>query len=77
LLESALFEEVQSELGDREKYFQPVDKEAPEFTLEDAKGRAVKLQDLRGKVVVLHFIYTSCPDVCPCTPSASARSRRW
>ena len=23
------------------------------------------MQDLRGKVVVLHFVYTSCPDVCP------------
>ena len=58
-------EELQGQLGDREKYFQPVGKEAPEFTLEDAKGRAVTLQDLRGKVVVLHFVYTSCPDVCP------------
>jgi protein SCO1/2 len=25
----------------------------------------VRLADLRGKVVVLHFVYTSCPDVCP------------
>jgi protein SCO1 len=58
-------EELQGQLGDREKYFQPVGKEAPEFTLEDAKGRAVTLQDLRGKVVILHFVYTSCPDVCP------------
>ena len=58
-------EELQGQLRDREKYFQPVGKEAPEFTLEDAKGRPVTLQDLRGKVVVLHFVYTSCPDVCP------------
>jgi protein SCO1 len=58
-------EELQGQLGDREKYFQPVGKEAPEFTLEDATGRPVMLQDLRGKVVVLHFVYTSCPDVCP------------
>jgi protein SCO1/2 len=58
-------EELQGQLGEREKYFQPVGKEAPEFTLEDATGRPVMLQDLRGKVVVLHFVYTSCPDVCP------------
>jgi len=58
-------EELQGELGDREKYFQPIGKAAPDFTLEDAKGRAVALEDLRGKVVVLHFVYTSCPDVCP------------
>jgi protein SCO1/2 len=58
-------EELQGQLGDREKYFQPIGKAAPDFTLEDAEGRAVALQDLRDKVVVLHFVYTSCPDVCP------------
>ena len=58
-------EELQGQLGDREKYFQPTDREAPDFALEDAEGGAVALNDLRGKVVVLHFVYTSCPDVCP------------
>ena len=58
-------DELEAQLGDREQYFQPIGKEAPDFTLEDAEGRAVGLQDLRGKVVVLHFVYTSCPDVCP------------
>ena len=58
-------EELQGQLGDREKYFQPIGKEAPSFALEDAAGRAVALEDLHGKVVVLHFVYTSCPDVCP------------
>jgi protein SCO1 len=58
-------EELQGELGDREKYFQPLGKAAPDFTLKDAEGRAVALEDLRGKVVILHFVYTSCPDVCP------------
>lgn len=52
-------------LGDKEKYFQPMDREAPGFTLEGADGRAADLVDFRGKVVVLHFIYTKCPDVCP------------
>lgn len=52
-------------LGDKEKYFQPIDKEAPEFVLQDADGRQVRLSDLQGKVVVLHFIYAGCPDVCP------------
>ena len=58
-------DELEAELGDREEYFQPVGKEAPDFTLEDADGRAVDLEDLYGKVVVLHFVYTSCTDVCP------------
>jgi protein SCO1/2 len=58
-------DDLEAQLGDREQYFQPIGKEAPDFTLEDAEGRAVGLQDLRGKVVVLHFVYASCPDVCP------------
>src|SRR5262249_15333350 len=57
--------ELQTSLGEREKYFQPIDKEAPGFTLQDADGHNVSLTDFRGKVVVLHFIYTNCPDVCP------------
>jgi protein SCO1/2 len=33
--------------------------------LQDATGRTVSLSGLRGKVVVLNFVYTNCPDVCP------------
>ncbi|MGH6899659.1 MAG: SCO family protein [Geminicoccaceae bacterium] len=58
-------DELEAQLGNRERYFQPIGKEAPDFTLEDAEGRAVSLEDFGGKVVVLHFVYTSCPDVCP------------
>jgi protein SCO1/2 len=58
-------EEVDQGLRDKDKYFQPVDSEAPGFTLQDAEGRTVSLSDLRGKVVLLNFIYTNCPDVCP------------
>ena len=35
------------------------------FTLEDQHGQATTLADFRGKVVVLAFMYTRCPDVCP------------
>ena len=58
-------DEVAAQLGEREQYFQPIDKEAPAFTFQDAEGQAARLEDLRGKGVVLHFIYTNCPDVCP------------
>jgi protein SCO1 len=58
-------DELEAQLGDREQYFQPIDREASPFALADAEERAVSLKDLRGKVVVLHFVYTSCPDVCP------------
>ena len=57
--------ELEDELASREKYFQPVDNAAPPFALKDAEGRRVQLADFAGKVVVLHFIYASCTDVCP------------
>lgn len=57
--------ELEAELGSREQYFQPINKAAPDFTLQDAAGRSVSLADFHSKVVVLHFIYTNCPDVCP------------
>lgn len=40
---------------------------APDFTLLTAGGREVSLHDFRGKIVLLFFGYTSCPDVCPTT----------
>jgi protein SCO1/2 len=43
-------------------------KEAPDFTLADGlTGQTVTLASLRGNVVVLSFLYTRCPDVCPIT----------
>ncbi|CAM5773343.1 hypothetical protein MAMO4S_04119 [Mesorhizobium amorphae] len=58
-------EEVGQDLRDNDRYFQPVDSEAPGFTMQDADGRLVSLASLHGKVVVLNFIYANCPDVCP------------
>jgi SCO1/SenC family protein len=52
-------------MGKKEKFFQAVDKPAPALALRDADGREVTLSALKGKVIVLHFIYASCPDVCP------------
>jgi protein SCO1/2 len=38
------------------------------FTMRDTvTGRLVTQQDFRGKVVMLYFGYTNCPDVCPDT----------
>ncbi len=58
-------QEVEQQLFKRERYFQSVNQPAPEFTLRDAAGRVHRLRDYRGKVVILNFIYTKCPDVCP------------
>jgi protein SCO1/2 len=38
---------------------------APDFTLFDTAGNTVRLSDYRGRVVVLAFVFTSCPGVCP------------
>ena len=40
---------------------------APDFTLRDQKGRVVRLSAQRGKVVMITFLYTHCPDLCPLT----------
>jgi len=38
------------------------------FTMTDAAtGKTVTAADYRGKIVVLYFGYTNCPDVCPLT----------
>ena len=37
---------------------------APDFTLTDQNGQSVSLTDYHGKVVVVAFTYTACPDVC-------------
>src|SRR5215216_7181459 len=38
---------------------------APAFALTSQDGTRVSLADLRGKVVAVTFIYTSCIDTCP------------
>jgi protein SCO1 len=46
------------------------------FTLTGPDGKALSLSDFRGKLVVLYFGYTSCPDVCPTTMAALAQAMR-
>jgi protein SCO1 len=36
-----------------------------DFTLHDQSGRKVSMAAQRGKIVLLTFLYTHCPDVCP------------
>ena len=38
-----------------------------DFHLTDHNGQPRKLADFRGKVVMMFFGYTHCPDVCPTT----------
>ncbi len=41
--------------------------EVADFTLTSHTGESFRLSDLQGKVVMLFFGYTNCPDVCPTT----------
>ena len=47
---------------------------APGFRLRDQFGGTVQLSESAGKVVVLTFLYTSCPDVCPITTETLRRT---
>jgi protein SCO1/2 len=42
-----------------------------DFTLQSAKG-PVSLKDYRGKLVLVYFGYTYCPDICPTSLAATA-----
>lgn len=42
------------------------------FALNDQNGKPVTLESYKGKVVVLFFGYTHCPDVCPTTMAEMA-----
>ena len=46
---------------------------AQDFQLTGHDGKAYSLADFRGKVVVIFFGYTQCPDVCPGTMAELAQ----
>ncbi|MEQ1804380.1 MAG: SCO family protein [Burkholderiaceae bacterium] len=43
----------------------PVIGPAPAFALDSSRGTRVALADLRGKVLAVTFIFTTCTDSCP------------
>ena len=49
---------------------------APDFALRGSDGHELALSRLRGKVVVLGFVFTSCPDVCPTTLATLASAQK-
>ena len=46
------------------------------FVLKDHTGQERKLTDFKGKVVVVFFGYTQCPDVCPTTMTELVEVKR-
>ena len=54
----------------------PVVGPAPDFALTAATGEPIALADLRGKVLALTFIFTTCTDSCPLLTAKMAEIRR-
>jgi protein SCO1 len=49
---------------------------ARDFSLVDHNGQTRSIKDFAGKVVVVFFGYTQCPDVCPTSMSELAEIRK-
>lgn len=66
--------------GERKPQFNAVDLTgadyAKDFQLPDTDGKVRRLQDFRGKAVVVFFGYTQCPDVCPTTMADIAQAKK-
>jgi protein SCO1 len=66
--------------GQRKPQFKAIDLTGADYArdlrLPDADGHERSLKDFRGKVVVLFFGYTQCPDVCPTTLSEIAQAKQ-
>lgn len=50
-------------------------KPASDFTLTDQDGKPFVLSSTRGRVTLVYFGYTSCPDICPMTLADLAAAR--
>ena len=68
------------DIGGRDKPFNGVDltgaSYAQRLALTDQNGQPRTLGDFKGKVTVVFFGYTQCPDVCPATLAELAEVRR-
>ncbi|HEU4352505.1 MAG TPA: SCO family protein [Burkholderiales bacterium] len=53
--------------------YMAVIREAPDFTLRDVEGKSVRLSELRGKSVLVAFIYTTCTGACPLLSARMSR----
>ncbi len=49
---------------------------APDFSLVDQEGRPLSLADLRGRAVVLDFVFTHCSGPCPILTSSHVTLQR-
>jgi protein SCO1 len=57
-------------------YVLPVYAQIPSFILTESSGRTLSLQDLKGKIWVADFMFTSCPGPCPMMAARMAELQR-
>jgi len=62
--EKAALKESQAAIG----------RELPEYRFRDSEGRDVRLSQLRGKPLVVSFVYTGCFQICPATTQFLAKA---
>jgi protein SCO1 len=48
----------------------------PEFILLDQDGKPFRITSARGKIVLVTFVFTTCPDVCPLLTAKFAAIQR-
>ena len=66
----------QPDRGDRPPVAQPWPRDVPAIRVPEPGGDTFDIARQRGKVVVLFFGYTHCPDVCPTTLVDFVTARR-
>ncbi len=50
--------------------------QAPEFQILDQEGRPLSLSDLRGRIVLVNFVFSSCSESCPFVTAKLASLQR-
>ena len=76
LLPSALSAHVPEPAKSTAKAISAVNVKAPDFVLVNQDNQRFDSTQLRGKVVVLNFIFTTCTDVCPIFTANLAQLQR-
>ena len=72
----ALSHESKSKLTITEAQRRVVRVDVRDFSLLDQNGRSFQFHSLKGKVVLVAFAYTTCPDICPLITAAMRTVQR-